>query len=340
MIKKLTIAILVAISLFLGGFYLADFLRGNGIIETPSEREPLLVSHIESDLLSLFVLNFAQREGLFEKHGIDVEIISSENLVHEMLLNRQTDVVVGPTTLMNFHFLPDVEMRWLGNVAGHYNGFLVSRYAENERANIGKVGIARPESIDNFRIRTMLRTIGIDPDAMEYAIDLGDSLKGEMLRLGEIDIALIERVDIAQRLEDSGFHIWDMDGFREGINYSAPHILALEETIIIKESEVRSLVKALFEAVELVMADENVALRAIMNEMMVDSELAEVLYEQYRIAFEKRDYIPSLERIEPVIPLILDLDRSLRVNKNPEGIIFTEFAEEAVAALGIPTNED
>ncbi len=335
MIKKLTIASFVAISLFLVGFYLVDFLRDNGIIVTSPERGPMTVSYIESDLLSGFVLNFAKREGIFEKYGLDIEMKSSENFVHEMLLTRQADVVVGPTTLMNFYFLPDVEMRWLGNVAGHYSGFLVSRYAENETGNIGKVGVARPESLDNFKMRMILRTIGIDPDRMEYTIDLGDSLKGEMLRLGEIDVALIERVDVAQRLGESGFHIWEMDRFREGINYSAPHILTLEETIVAKGPEVRIFVMALFEAVETIMADEDAALRVMMNEMMIDGELAEVLYRQYRVAFEDRDYVPSFERIEPVIPFVLDLDRAFRVNKDPEGILFTGFAEEAVEALGI-----
>lgn len=335
MIKRVIITTTAIVLLLLSGFYLVGLMSDSEVSDGTEELESISVSYSESDLLSRFVLRFAHREGLFEKNGLNVDIISSENSIHELLLTRQTDVIIGPTTLFNFHFLPNVEMRWIGNVAGHYNGFLVSRYEEVNIGNVSKVGVGRSESIDNFRMTMILRSMGLDPEEMEMVTDLGDSSKEELMRLGEIDIAIIERVDVAQRMEDFGFHLWDMAELRDGINYSAPHIITLDETIDGKSSEMQRFVTAMIEAVELAMVDERAAMRVMMDEMMIDRELAEILYRQYGLAFADRDYVPSLEKLEPVIPFVLDLDRSFRVNKDPESLLSPEFAERAIDLLGI-----
>ncbi len=300
-----------------------------------AERESLKVAYIESDLLSLFIIRFAEREGLFEKHDLDVEIIPVNNFAHELLLTGQTDILVGPTTLISFYYLPSVNMRWLGNLAGHYSGFIVSRYEESNVANIAKVGIAREESLDNFRIRMMFRSLNIDPDEMETVSDLGDAFKAEMMRLGEIDIAIIERLDIAQRLEVSGFYIWNMENFRKDINYSAPHILTLQERINEKESAIQNFVTASYEAVELAKTDEEAVLRIMMDEMMINRETARAGYQQYIIAFEEKDHIPTLEKINSVLPFVFEIDKLFRVQKDPEGLLFPEFAQRAVDILGI-----
>lgn len=121
---KKVIIIILSILMICGAVFV---FRKRSSLNVEPKKDFASIAYNESDLMSRFVVRFAEREGLFEKNGLDVEIISKENFVYVPLFSDEVDLVIGPTSLIDFYFSPSVEMRWIGNLASRYNGYLVSR---------------------------------------------------------------------------------------------------------------------------------------------------------------------------------------------------------------------
>ncbi len=336
MIKKITTVVIILSLAFVSGFAVFYLVR-EGYLANSKEEDfrSISVAHIKSDMLANFVLRFAESQGIFQKYGLDVEIIEVEDLIHQRLLTREMDLFVVPTTITNLYFLPNTEIRWIGNIAGHYGGYLIGRYEESEAERISKIGVARIEAIDNFRIRMILRSLGINLERIETVSDLGDNVKEDMMRFGEVDLVFVESIVTAERLESAGFHVWNTENFRDGLNYSAPHIFIMDQTARDRRDDVQSFITASYEAIETILNDEETAVRILAEEMNINRPMAQRLYAEYRPALEKNDYIPSLEKIKPLLPFILDIDRTFRVEKDPQFLLLTEFAERAMEDLGI-----
>ncbi|MGB3988503.1 MAG: ABC transporter substrate-binding protein [Minisyncoccales bacterium] len=327
---KKVIIIILSILMICGAVFV---FRKRSSLNVEPKKDFASIAYNESDLMSRFVVRFAEREGLFEKNGLDVEIISKENFVYVPLFSDEVDLVIGPTSLIDFYFSPSVEMRWIGNLASRYNGYLVSREEYGSVSNIKRVGVSRERSIDTLKVEMVLKSMGVE--GVEKISELSNDSKSRLLKEGKIDMALIDRPDIVEDLLNSGFYIWDIKDFHGGINYQAPHLFTIQKNIEKKEDEIARLVKSLVEAVELTIEDRDAAVKVLSREMGVDIEQADNLYQDYREIFLERDYIPSLDKIRPTLPFIISSDGPRVADRDLTDLIVSVFIKKAINQLGI-----
>ena len=271
----------------------------------------------------------AQQEGLFKKHGIDVE------LIHIASSSRGIQAILAGE--IAFSFMDGVNAAQanlkganLTLVAGATNRQVFSLMAKPEFKRITdlrgkKIGITRVGSSTHTSALFALNSAGLRTNDYQLLPLLEVPNIFTALAAGQIDAGIMSPPTNA-RAKRAGF-IELMNVAKEGPEFVSVAVGTSRTYIRANEDVVRRVVRAYAEGVQIFRTNKPAALRMIANQLKVkDPEIQEDTYGQFRDYLEYPPYV-SRKGIEAVIAEIADKEPAAR-NMKPEDLMDMRFVAE------------
>ena len=240
------------------------------------------------------ILQVMKDHGIFERNGLDVELlfIAGGPIVMKSLLTGDVQAVVtaGPASILaRLNGADPVTVAGLLNTMDH--------------TVIARPGITRPEdlrgktlavnqigSADDFGFRFALRKWKIDPERDARVMALGGQpARYKALQVGQIDATTIQPPLTAQARE-AGFvalaALADM-----GLHYQGTCVVTTRALTRTREEAVRRLVKAFAEGIHFMKARRAETMKSIANFMKLqDATALEETYQQYTRLMPRAPY--------------------------------------------------
>lgn len=179
----------IALSLGLAtfnGYQLAHFLNGEPVIR--QFRGPIKIAII--DWAGYYPIAVAKELGLYQRAGLDVEILLAPNLTDLNDWVRTGKVQGASGVLADFYLLRDLEVPIQMIMATDYSlgdTILAGNQIRTPRDLLGKrIGIAEMNSWAEYFVFKLLTSAGIDPDQVQFRTYAADRIPKAILD-GEID---------------------------------------------------------------------------------------------------------------------------------------------------------
>lgn len=234
----------------------------------------------------------AQDQGLFKKHGLDVQLqYMQSNTVVAALSSGQAQFALGGGSEVVSANAQGADLKLLGALVPVFPYRMEAPASVSTLHDLAgkQVGISSPGSESDIATRLGLRRVGLDPDRDLHLTPVGSSQnRTAALKNGAIQGGL-DQPPFSFQLEKSGLHsLFDM---------AALKIPAVNNAISVKQSYLAShhdvaqrFVDALVEGLALVKKDRAATIRAIGKHLKVSDP--QVLDETY--AFETSELFPAL----------------------------------------------
>jgi len=269
------------------------------------EREKLRVAtlFIGSSLVPFWI---GQEQGIFAKHGIDVELIwMQSNLSTAALLAGEVDSAFGtPQSL--FAVLaaknppPLTTIAAWGSASEHW--LVVNPAIKTGKDLEGKtIGVSRPRSADHGYTTVILERMGIDPRKIAFLSTGGQGQRAAALEAGTTMGSSFNRYYTLQ-LKRKGFR--DLARLERPDYPFPPSIfVAKKDTLQSKRRSFKALLTAMMEASDRQKSNRELSLRLIRKNLRIqNSEVVEAAYEDGVTLsypyFTERQFKISLELLE------------------------------------------
>ncbi len=289
------------------------------------------LSHIEENMMTLFILETAKDRGIFEKHDLEVESFPVILGLNEPFVTGKTDVTIGPTIMVG-NYMNGANMKIIGNI-GQAPDYLISRFPTEEMDKIKKVGVRGIPSNDELKIRSFWSSLGQNADLLDFIIleEKGDKIR--LLRQSEIDASILLYGPAVDVLIEEGFYL--IEDNTE--SYPEMYIFVLEEKMNDRPDVFERFVVAIYEAMESFKNNEDDSIEMIKRLMMIDEPEAKTVYTDFMKNLGKTNYVPSSEKIKILRSSIIEtIGNSLsHPERDLEDIIEVRPAEKAIKMLGI-----
>jgi NitT/TauT family transport system substrate-binding protein len=271
----------------------------------------------------------AQQEGLFKKHGLDVE------LIHIPSSSRGIQAILAREIAFSFMdganaAQANLKGANLALVAGATNRQVFSLMAKSDFKRIAdlkakKIGITRVGSSTHTSALYALNAAGLKPSDYQLLPLLEVPNIYTALAAGQIDAGVMSPPTNA-RAKRSGF-VELMNVAKEGPEFVSVAVGTSRSYIKANEDIVRRVVRAYAEGIQIFKANKPAALRMIQKQLKVsDPEIQEDTYNQFR---DYLDYPPYVSRkgMEAVLGEIADKDSAAK-NFKPEDMMDMRFVAE------------
>lgn len=269
------------------------------------EREKLRVStlFVGSSLVPFWI---GQEQGIFAKHGIDVELIwMQSNLSTAALLAGEVDTAFGtPQSL--FAVLtaknppPLTTIAAWGSASEHW--LVVNPAIKTGKDLEGKIiGVSRPRSADHGYTIVILERIGVDPRKITFLSTGGQGQRGAAVEAGTTMGSSFNRYYTLQ-LKRKGFR--DLAKLERPDYPFPPSIfVAKKDTLQSKRRAFKALLTGMMEASERQKSNKELSLRMIRKNLRIQNpEVVEAAYEDGVTLsypyFTERQFKISLELLE------------------------------------------
>jgi NitT/TauT family transport system substrate-binding protein len=271
----------------------------------------------------------AQQEGLFKKHGLDVE------LIHIPSSSRGIQAILAGEIAFSFMdganaAQANLKGANLALLAGATNRQVFSLMAKPEFKRIAelrgrKIGITRVGSSTHTSALFALNSAGLRTGDYQLLPLLEVPNIFTALSAGQIDAGIMSPPTNA-RAKRAGF-IELMNVAKEGPEFVSVAVGASRSYIKANEDVVRRVVRAYAEGVQLFRANKPAALRMIQKQLKVsDPEIQEDTYNQFRDYLEYPPYV-SRKGMENVLAEIAANDPAAKHIK-PDDMIDMRFVAE------------
>jgi ABC-type nitrate/sulfonate/bicarbonate transport system substrate-binding protein len=270
----------------------------------------------------------AKETKIFEKHGLDVQLIFIQGALGiTALIANEADVIgIGGTStiLANLKGADTVIIGSIENILGFQ---LITLPSISKPADlIGKpLGISTFGSTSDFALREMVRRAGIDPEKItivpvgDLATRLGAVQSGRIV--GSIFIPPSSSV-----ATKAGLKVL-LDSSKLGIPFQGSGITTLRRTIERSPEKLRRFMKEYIEGLYLFKTNKTLALRMISRVTgQQDPEALEVAYDYYVNLYPQVPY-PTKEGIRTVLDFLAPTTPAAR-NASPESFIDVRFIQE------------
>jgi NitT/TauT family transport system substrate-binding protein len=246
------------------------------------ERERLRVStlFIGSSLLPFWV---AQEQGIFNRAGLDVELIWMQSgLSTSALLAREVDAIFGTpqvmlTTLAAKNPPPLVAIAAWGSASEHWLVVDSSVHSVKELENKA-LATSRPKSADHGYIIAILERSGVDPKRVAFLSAGGQGGRLAAVQSGRVSGSVFNRY-YTMKLKKDGFRdIAKLE--RPDYPFPPSTIFVRKDTLQTKRKSLKALIAALMEATERQKTDKELCLQLIRKNLRIsDAELLQTAYD-------------------------------------------------------------
>lgn len=271
----------------------------------------------------------AQQEGLFKKHGLDVELIhipSSSRAIQAILAG---EIVFSFMDGSNFA-QANLKGANLALVAGATNRQVFSLMARSEFKRITdlkgkKIGITRIGSSTHTSALYALGSAGLKTNDYQLLPLLEVPNIFTALSAGQIDAGVMSPPTNA-RAKKAGF-VELMNVAKEGPEFVSVAVGTSRAYIKANEDVVRRVVRAYADGVQIFKNNKPAALKMIANQLKVkDTEIQEDTYTQFRDYLEYPPYV-SRKGMEAVLAEIAEKEPRAKIVK-PEDYLDMRFVAE------------
>ena len=277
----------------------------------------------------------AQQEGLFKKHGVDVE------LIHIPSSSRGIQAILAGE--IGFSFMDGVNAVQanlkganLALVAGATNRQVFSLMARPEVKRIAdlkgkKIGITRVGSSTHTSALFALASAGLrtNDDQLLPLLEVPNIYTA--IAAGQIDAGVMSPPTNA-RAKRSGF-VELMNVAKEGPEFVSVAVGTSRSYIKANEDIVRRVVRAYAEGVQMFKSNKPAALKMIQRQLKVsDPEIQEDTYTQFRDYLEYPPYV-SRKGMEAVLAEVADKEPGAK-NAKPEDFMDMRFVTELDKKVG------
>ena len=271
----------------------------------------------------------AHQEGLFKKHGLDVE------LIHIPSSSRGIQAILAGEIALSFMdgsnaVLANLKGANLALVAGATNRQVFSLMAKPEFKRIvdlrsKKIGITRVGSSTHTSALYALSSAGLKTADYQLLPLLEVPNIFTALAAGQIDAGVMSPPTNA-RAKKAGF-VELMNIAKEGPEFVSVAVGTSKSYIRANEDIVRRVVRAYAEGVQIFKGNKPAALRMIQKQLKVtDTEIQADTYNQFRDYLEYPPYV-SRKGLEAVISDIAEKDPAAK-NIKPEDMMDMRFVAE------------
>ena len=277
----------------------------------------------------------AQQEGLFKKHGVDVE------LIHIPSSSRGIQAILAGE--IGFSFMDGVNAVQanlkganLALVAGATNRQVFSLMARPEVKRIAdlkgkKIGITRVGSSTHTSALFALASAGLRTNDYQLLPLLEVPNIYTAIAAGQIDAGVMSPPTNA-RAKRSGF-VELMNVAKEGPEFVSVAVGTSRSYIKANEDIVRRVVRAYAEGVQMFKSNKPAALKMIQRQLKVsDPEIQEDTYTQFRDYLEYPPYV-SRKGMEAVLAEVADKEPGAK-NAKPEDFMDMRFVTELDKKVG------
>jgi ABC-type nitrate/sulfonate/bicarbonate transport system substrate-binding protein len=246
------------------------------------ERERLRVStlFLGSSLLPLWV---AQDQGIFNRVGLDVELIWMQSaLSTSALLAREVDAIFG-TPQVTLPILaaknppPLVAIAAWGSASEHWLVVDSSIRSAKELENKA-FATSRPKSADQGYIIAILERLGIDPKRVSFISAGGQGGRMAAVESGRVSGSVFNRYYTLQLKKDGYRDIAKLE--RPDYPFPPSTLFVRKDVLQTKRKALKSLVAAMMEATERQKKDKELCLQLIRKHLRItDPELLQTAYD-------------------------------------------------------------
>jgi len=267
---------------------LCFFLSSHAVAaESSKQLQPLNVSYasITGSRIPLWI---AKEAGLFEKHGLNVNliVIAAGNAAIGALMGGDVDILGAPGTTTVVSAAKGLPVAVIGTFgAGAWKLAARPSITSVEQLRGKVVGTSRPGTTIDFSLRRALLKLGLVPgkDVQILQTGLAESIKRVMImQQGNIDATLVSP-DNLYEAETRGIRLSVLVDLKDlGIYTSASDLSARREFIKNNRAKVRAFLAAYCEAIRLGKTNRTVALASFRKYMREsDPKRLDVLYKNY-----------------------------------------------------------
>ena len=270
----------------------------------------------------------AKETKIFEKHGLDVQLIFIQGALGiTALIANEADVIgIGGTStiLANLKGADTVIIGSIENILGFQ---LITLPTIGKPSDlIGKpLGISTFGSTSDFALREMVRRAGVDPEKITI-VPVGDlATRLSAVQSGRIvgSIFIPPSSSVATK---AGLKVL-LDSSKLGIPFQGSGITALRRTVERSPEKLRRFMKAYTEALFLFKTNKALALQMISRVTRQQDQAAlEIAYDYYVNLYPQVPY-PSKEGIRTVLEFLAPTTPAAR-NASPESFIDVRFIQE------------
>ena len=243
------------------------------------------------------IIIFIAKEGkLYEKHGLDAEVITvnGSGIGSKALISGGLDIIPIATPTVIAANLAGADMAILAHtMPGVIHAMMVKPEIKRVEDLKGKkVGVSSLGSLTDFLVRTIARKKGLNPDRdLTLLVMGGDSERLMALRTGAVDASAMSHPGYG-RARRLGFSmLWDS---AKEIDYPWMEITTRRETIKKDRELVTNYMKAHLEGIALFKKDPEFSKKVIKKTLRMDEDdLVAEAYDIYSKAFIPAPY-PNL----------------------------------------------
>ncbi|MBI2369579.1 MAG: ABC transporter substrate-binding protein [Deltaproteobacteria bacterium] len=291
--------------------------------------ERVVISH-SSISGSQAVLWVAKDAGLFERHGLDLQIIfiaGAPRGVQALLGGDVTFALLGGPApiLANLSGSDTVTIMGLVNTLDHT--FITREIRRPEDLRGKKLAVARFGSLDDFGARVALRKWGLEPERDVAILQIGEQpARLAALEAGAVHATLIQP-PLTVRARKLGFHtlaaLADL-----GLQYQGTCVVTTRGIIRTREATIRAFVRAFVEGAHFYKTQREASTRSIARFMrLTDSEAIQESYERYALKFLQRAPYPTAAGVEVILQDLAAKHPKAR-GANPQEFIEPRFVRE------------
>ncbi|MCL5958282.1 MAG: NrtA/SsuA/CpmA family ABC transporter substrate-binding protein [Chloroflexi bacterium] len=276
------------------------------------------------------ILYLAKEAGLFDKHGLDVEMsyIASSTTSIEALLSGDIPILQGGGQAAVNAAIAGGDVV---NIIGIINTFGFAILSKPEIKSIAelkgkRIGVTKKGASTDFAARFTLRKNGIDPDKDASILAIG-GVPEELaaLKSGALDAAVLSPPTSIRAKQE---------GYRELIDLSKTDDAYLQTSVattrkFIKSNPeaVRRFVKAYIEATSLYGKDKDLMIKALAKYTKVDDKAAlEDTYDMYKNTFARAPYV-KVDAVKTVLEEI-GMTNEKAKSADPNAFFDNSFVKE------------
>lgn len=276
------------------------------------------------------IIIFIAKEGkLYEKHGLDAEIITvnGSGIGSKALISGGIDIIPIATPTVIAANLAGADMQILAHtMPGVVHAMMVKPEIKRVEDLKGKkIGVSSLGSLTDFLVRTIARKKGLNPDRdLTFLVMGGDSERLMALRAGSVDASAMSHPGYG-RARRLGFSmLWDS---AKEIDYPWMEITTRRETIKKDRELVTNYMKAHLEGIALFKKDPEFSKRVIKKTLRMDEdELVAEAYDIYSKAFIPAPY-PNLAGMKVSFEYVAANNKDVWKHK-PEDFADSSFVAE------------
>jgi len=243
------------------------------------------------------IIIFIAKEGkLYEKHGLDAEVITvnGSGLGSKVLISGGIDIMPIATPTVMAADLAGADLAILAHtMPAVIHAMMVKPEIKRVEDLKGKkVGVSSLGSLTDFLVRTIAKKKGLNPDRdLTFIVMGGDSERLTALRAGAVDASAMSHPGYGKARRMGFPMLWDS---AKEINYPWMEITTRRETIKKEREMVTNYMKAHLEGIALFKKDPEFSKKVIKKTLRMDEDdLVAEAYDIYSKAFIPAPY-PNL----------------------------------------------